>query len=126
MNKRLWSLFAVIYLITAALFLASMEQGVGWSPILVSAVAALALFVGAMIAPAVWQDSKEDKLPQGVWEKRKLAQFVGAALVAVVAAFFFNASPGIAGMVGIAAALMVGALMPQESGRVRGSRESDA
>ncbi|WP_342372920.1 hypothetical protein PCC79_02680 [Propioniciclava soli] len=118
MNKRLWSLFAGISFLTAAVFLASLEQGLGWSPILVAALSALALLVGALIAPTRWRTSEEDKLPQQEWELRKLAQVVVAALVAVVAAFFFSVSPGLAGMMGIVAAIMVGALPRQ---RVRGT-----
>ncbi|MDO5534327.1 MAG: hypothetical protein Q4F65_06725, partial [Propionibacteriaceae bacterium] len=77
MNKRLWSLFAVVIVLTAVLFFASFERGLTWSSVLVASVAALALFVGALIAPPTWRKpSVEDKIPQQEWEKRKLTQVV--------------------------------------------------
>lgn len=110
------ALFAFVFL---AVLLATPLEGPLWADFLSSTLVGLATVVGAWAAPASYHPSEPlfARQRSASWHRTKRLQFVVAAVVANFAHLgnpvndWFQVSPPVAGIVGIVAALFVGALL---------------
>lgn len=110
MKKIPWGSVLIAVVVTAAIVFAFSPAGPLWSRLLLGVMAALSTCIGALVAPASYG---AQRLPERELVSRKTWQVIaaGAVTALLVAVGLFDA--GVAAIFGVAAALMVGAVMPR-------------
>lgn len=102
-----WSAAGVVLVVTTVA-LVTLGGTYEWPQVLVAVTGALAMLVGAWLAPVAYTRAP---LPREESLRRKAIQF-GTAGVVTVAASLLIEVPGVPAIIGIAAAIVVGLFFP--------------
>ncbi len=114
-----WTVLGVVFALTTVLLFVDLRAGLDSAALLTAAIAALATCVGALCATASYAQGTSD----AEHRRRKERQLVLAGVAAVLAAWFFVDTPGVAAIIGIAVAMGVGAVWPRQDAVHAGSGE---
>lgn len=112
MRSYPWAVAAAVFVLTTVLLVVAAGDGVSVPSVIIGAIAAFVLCIGSAFAPITLGGPKPD-VDEARY--RRSVQLVTAAVVTVALVWIASMQPAIAAILGISAAIGVGAVLPRRS-----------